>query len=31
MHMTTGQVISVISTSVSAKLLEYITPRKFRR
>ena len=27
MHMTTGQVISVIMMSVSVKLLEYITPR----
>ena len=26
-HMTTGQVISVIITRVRVKLLEYITPR----
>ena len=31
MHMTTGVVMSVIKTSVSVKLEEYITPRKLRR
>src|SRR5699024_5329747 len=31
MHMTTGVVMSVIKISVSVKLEEYITPRKFMR